>query len=82
MDLTQILRRNLLLYIVQRQMFCVITGDVLDVDTCVVVLDSDGDPHAVFSPNAYRRMLDTGVSPDKFLTPGFTFDPATLPVLD
>lgn len=77
------MRANLVQFIVQRQIFCTLTQEVLDVRTCVVVLDTDGDPHAVFSPNGYRRIVEiaerTGVDPIDTLAPGFTWDQSTIP---
>lgn len=75
-----ILRQNFVKYLVQKAIFCPISGDVLDVRTCVVVLDSDGDPSAVFSPRGYRQLLDaserTGLG---VLAAGYTWDENTLP---
>ena len=75
-----ILRQNLVKYLVQRHMFCPISGDVLDVRTCVVILDSDGDPFEVISPRGYRNLRDLaerkGVA---MLDEGYTFDENSLP---
>jgi hypothetical protein len=73
------MRKMLLHSIVTRQIFCRLTGDVLDVDTCVVVLDADGDPCSVFSPRGFQQMLDTGVDVDKMLSLGYTWDKSTFP---
>lgn len=75
------MRKALLRSIVQRQIFCQLTGDLLDIRTCVVVLDSDGDPTAVFSPKGYQWIMDAakGRDPQTILAPGNTFDPTTIP---
>lgn len=76
----QNIRHNFVKYLVQKAIFCPITGDVLDVRTCVVILDKDGDPHAVISPGAYRELLAaserTGLP---ILAEGLTFDENSLP---
>jgi hypothetical protein len=79
MEMQDIIRKNFVKYLVQKQIFCPITDEVLDVRTCVVIVDNDADPYSVISPNAYRRMLDTGVAPEKMLKGGYTFDQSTLP---
>lgn len=61
-------REQLVRYLVQRAITCPITGDVLDVRTCAVVLDSDGDPAAVFSPEGGQLVADTAGA----LRPGYT----------
>ena len=75
-----ILRQELVKYLVQKHIFCPINGVVLDVRTCVVVLDSDGDPALVMSPAGYRELLEaherTGLP---MLAEGYTFDEDSLP---
>lgn len=75
-----ILRQELVKYLVQKHIFCPISNVVLDVRTCVVVLDSDGDPALVMSPKGYRELLDaherTGLD---VLAAGYTWDENTLP---
>jgi hypothetical protein len=68
MDLQEHLRTQLVRYLVQRAITCPITGDVLDVRTCAVVLDADGDPAAVFSPEGGRLIAATAGA----LRPGYT----------
>lgn len=80
MSLESHFRKQMVLMLVQKHIFCPFSADVLDVDTCVVVLDSDGDPCRVMSPRAYTAIVkvanDKGVDP---LGEGYTFDPATIP---
>ena len=80
MTFEQTIRQNFVKFLVQQKIFCPVTGDVLDVRTCVVILDADGDPTQVISPRAYRELLDaserTGLG---ILAEGYTFDENTLP---
>lgn len=52
-DIQQEVDRQMVLYIVQRNIFCPITGAVLDIRTCKWFVDADGDPAYVLSPEAY-----------------------------
>lgn len=83
MTFEQTIRQNFVKFLVQQKIFCPITGDVLDVRTCVVILDADGDPAGVISPAAYRRIAemaeDRGLEPSFALAEGNTFDENTLP---
>lgn len=49
----EVVDRMMVKYIVQRQIFCPVTGEVLDIDTCKWFVDADGDPAYVLSPKAY-----------------------------
>jgi len=55
--LEDLLRRNVIVNLVQRNITCPVTGEVLDVRTCVVLLDNDGDPRAVLSQEGWREVL-------------------------
>lgn len=50
------IRKNFVRYLVQKSIFCPVSGDVLDVRTCYVILDSDGDPAYVVSPEVGKRI--------------------------
>lgn len=50
-------RRELLRAVVAHAITCPITGEVLDMDTCVVFVDGDGDPRAVTSQVGYQTIL-------------------------
>lgn len=52
-EIEQHVDRQMVLYIVQRNIFCPVTGAVLDIRTCKWFVDSDGDPAYVLSPEAY-----------------------------
>lgn len=49
--------RQMVLFIVQRNIFCPVTGAVLDVRTCKWFVDADGDPAYVLSPEAYDAVM-------------------------
>lgn len=57
MDIKKTVQRQLVGYIVQRNIFCPVTGEVLDVRTCKWLVDKDGDPAYVISPGAYEKVL-------------------------
>lgn len=63
-DIQQFLEKQLVLYIVQRDIFCPITGAVLDVRTCKWFVDADGDPAVVVAAEAY----DAAVSVPSIMT--------------
>lgn len=46
-------RDMLLLAMVQRNIFCPVTNEVLDIRTVKYLVDRDGDPNYVMSPEAY-----------------------------
>ena len=56
---TDQIRNNYIKYLVQRQIWCPITQeDILDVRTCVVILDGNGDPETVYSPAGWKFLVD------------------------
>lgn len=65
------LERNLVRYLVQRTIFCPVSGDVLDVRSCAVIRDDDGDPVYVISPRAADAIEAAG---DGALKAGYTLD--------
>lgn len=62
LDMETTMRRGMVLAMVQRQIMCRFTGDVLDVDTCAVVLDADGDPMDVASPRVLDMLTDADMA--------------------
>lgn len=56
--------RQMVKYIVQRNIFCPITGAVLDVRTCKWFVDKDGDPAYVMSPEAFDAVA-SGLNTEK-----------------
>jgi hypothetical protein len=75
----EMMRRELVRYLIQKTIFCPFTGAVLDMDTCTVILDSDGDPAIVCSPEAGRLIkekIDEGIT--VFTNEGYTLDESTL----
>lgn len=63
-EIEQEVDRQMVLYIVQRNIFCPVTGEVLDIRTCKWFVDKDGDPAYVLSPTAY----DAAVSDERIVT--------------
>lgn len=49
------MRREMRRFIVQKHIFCPLTGEVLDMDKSVFILDQDGDPISAFSQSGYAR---------------------------
>lgn len=56
-DIQQEVDRQMVRYIVQRNIFCPITGAVLDVRTCKWLVDADGDPAYVMSPEVFDAVV-------------------------
>ena len=80
MDLQTHVRRGWVKGLVQQRIFCPISQDVLDVRTCVVVLDEDDDPVAVMSPTGYKRVMEIAETyGEKPLRDGLHWDPDTIP---
>ena len=52
------MQRELLRHIVSKTMFCPVSGSVLDVRTCVVFVDTDGDPSQVLSQSGWQRLVE------------------------
>jgi hypothetical protein len=55
MTLQELMHQNMITSLVQRNILCPVTREVLDVRTCVVLLDRDGDPTAVLSQRGHRE---------------------------
>lgn len=54
-----IVRDGMITFLVQKQIFCPVTGNLLDRDTCAVMHDADGDPVQVFDPSLPAKMDDS-----------------------
>jgi len=76
MDLQEIVHAEHVRYLVSRTITCPRTGEVLDVRTCVVLLDSDGDPLAVLSQAGWAELDADDVA--HLARRGWTVDPATV----
>lgn len=77
--LEQRVDRELIKALVQRAITCPVSGSVLDVRTCVVFRDADGDPSAVVSQAGYVTLRDE--HPDRLealAASGHTVDTATI----
>lgn len=51
MNMQQIIDDELIRHLVAREITCPRTGKVLDMRTCLVIRDGDGDPIAVLDPS-------------------------------
>lgn len=66
MDIQQIVDTELVRRLVSRDIQCRMTGKVLDVRTCLVIRNANGDPLAVLDPSVAgdeslkRRITDKG----------------------
>lgn len=69
---------ELIRHLVARDLgICPITGRTdVDVRTCWVLRDSDGDPHMVMSPGAWDEVSDP-VAKQQILDLGYTLDTRT-----
>lgn len=56
MTLQTQIHREMVRGLVQKQITCTVTGDVLDVRTCIVLVDRDGDPRHVLSPAGWKKL--------------------------
>lgn len=78
--LVEKMHRELVKYLVGKAITCPRSGAVLDYRTCVVFLDTDGDPTAVMSPDGYADMIVTQPDTLPWLSEkGITPDPNTVP---
>ncbi len=66
------LRNELIRYLVQRAIFCPLTGQVLDYRTCTVLLDADGDPVSVYAPIIAERAKDMSDFSERLDALGYT----------
>ena len=68
MEINKQVEKQIVKYIVQRNIFCPLSGDVLDVRTCKWLVDKDGVPAYVMSPEAYdsvyrgREAIETSLN--------------------
>lgn len=69
-DIQQEVDRQMVLFIVQRNIFCPVTGAVLDIRTCKWFVDKDGDPAYVLSPEAYDAAVSKQEIIDALATKG------------
>jgi hypothetical protein len=71
-DLETLLRKQMVGYLVSNTMLCPISGALLDVRTCVVLVDADGDPARVFSPEGWAKIAAYPDGLDLFKKAGLT----------
>ena len=71
--LEDIVRGQMVAYLVGRVITCPVTGAVLDIRTAVAFTDADGDPAYVVSPEAWKAIKTNPTARDYFEgTRGFT----------
>lgn len=58
MSLKEMMDERMIQFLVQKTIMCPITGKVLDMDTCAVVRDRDGDAVAVYAPEVLDALDD------------------------
>ncbi len=68
-DIRTTVQAMLIRALVQRHIFCPLTGKVLDERTCTVILDSDGDPHMVLDPSIGYQVQK---NPEALLATGYS----------
>lgn len=66
------IRKNFVKYLVQQNIFCPVSGRVLDVRTCYVILDSDGDPAYVVDPEVGKTIEGMIAEGKPALKPGYS----------
>lgn len=60
-EMERTVRQEMVRALVMRRITCRFTGRVLDMDTCAVVLDPDGDPMDVADPSVLELLGDAGI---------------------
>lgn len=76
--LTTHLRGQLVRSLVQRTIMCPRTGEVLDVRTCVVINDTDGNPIAVVSQDGWKVIAAEVRTQERIAAAGWAVDPTTI----
>lgn len=76
--LEAIIRKQLITHLVARAITCPYTGRALDVRTCVVLNDADGDPVMVIAPEAYAVIGKSAAALFALADKGLTVDINTL----
>lgn len=65
------MNENMIRFLVQKYITCPVTGNILDMRTCAVILDRDGDPLAVYDPSVPAELEK--MRGDKELSNGATW---------
>lgn len=64
------------LSLIQRHIFCPVSGAVLDIRTARFVLDADGDPYLPLSPEAAAKIEASLAAGEPALREGYTLEAA------
>lgn len=79
MGLEERMRAELVRALVGRAIWCPVSQEVLDIRTCVVIADADGDPAVVLSQAGYATLVQDHPERIESLTDrGFKVDQATV----
>ena len=54
--LETLLREQMVTWLISKAITCPVSGALLDVQTCVVLVDADGDPARVLSPEGWKTL--------------------------
>lgn len=72
MNIEEKMRKEMVRYLVQREIFCPYTGHLLDIRTCVVLVDKDGDPEIVMAPEAWEVIEKSPQTLDMLTSKGYS----------
>lgn len=61
---------------IQRHIFCPVSGDVLDIRTARFILDPDGDPHLPLAPEVAAKIEEAIAAGEPALKEGYTLEAA------
>jgi hypothetical protein len=78
MELQELIHRNMVKDLVRRAIWCPITGDTLDVRTCVVLLGRDELPLKVISPRGWHIIAEDPEKIARLSELGAHVDPSTV----
>lgn len=77
-DIQTHIRAALVRHLVQKTIVCPQTEEVLDVRTCVVILDADDDPRSVLSQAGWKKAEAQLMKLDGFVHGGWHVDTSTV----
>lgn len=75
-DITDHIIAKFRLSLIQRHIFCPVSGDVLDIRTARFVLDPDGDPYLPLSPRVAEKIAESIAKGEPALQEGYTLEAA------
>lgn len=75
-DIRTVVRRNMVKYLVGKAIFCPVSGEVMDVRTCVVLIDAEEDPIYVMSQAGWAAT--SAKQRETLARMGYVVDPGTV----